>query len=560
MKRYKEVTDDLGKVLHIETCLRGKALLNSRELNKGTAFSKEEREAFSLLGKLPDTVTSMECQEQRYLEQYQEIDSNLQKNIFLNELKQHNETLFYHLASQHLKEMLPIVYTPTIGDAVQQYSHQFNLPQGLYFTYPEQDNFDKVLAERDLEEIDLIIVTDGEGVLGIGDWGVGGMDILIGKLMVYTLCGGINPRRVLPIQFDVGTNNKDLLEDKEYVGWRHERVTGEEYDQFIDKAVAAIRHHFPKIFLHWEDFGRDNARKNLNRYRDKMATFNDDMQGTGATALATLLSGLVALKQELKDQRIVFFGAGTAGCGIADQMYNAMLHFGMPEQEARDCFWLIDREGLLKKDMANLAFFQEPYARSDTEAGNLLEVIHEVKPTVLIGCSTVKGAFNEEVVKAMASYVEHPLIFPLSNPTSHCEADPQDLYNWTDGKVITAAGSPFPPVKYNGKEIPISQCNNAYVFPGIGLGIIASQANRVTDGMIAAAANALSLCSPARKDKDATVLPDLDDIQQVGRKIAIAVAEQARKEGVATVGENVSLNDRVEALFWNPTYLPYKLI
>lgn len=569
MAIFTEITDEDGKIIGLKTPLRGMQLASNPELNKGSAFTREEREEFKLLGKLPYHVEKIENQVSRYYKQYQLKNSDLGKNKYLNELKQNNLTLFYRLVSHHLEEMLPIIYTPTIGDAVQAYSYQFNKPSGLQITYPDKDKMETILDNRVHRELDLIIVTDGEGVLGIGDWGVGGMDICIGKLMVYTLCGGINPRRTLPIQLDVGTNNHTLLNDPMYLGWRHERISSDKYEEFVQQFVTTIQKKFPHVFLHWEDLGRDNARKILLEYRDQMCTFNDDMQGTGATALATMISGLNATDQELKDQRIVFFGAGTAGVGIADQIKNAMVHKGLSEEEACKRIWLIDRPGLLTDDMPDLAFFQKPYARSKEEVKDwkcqsenqigLLDVINNIKPTVLIGCSTVQGAFNRDIVTKMAEYVGHPLIFPLSNPTSKSEAVPADIIEWTKGKALVATGSPFTPVHYENKTIKIAQCNNAFIFPGLGLGIIAAKATRVTDSMLAAAALSLGENSPAIKDKTAPLLPDIDDVQTISRKIAYSVAKQAIKEDVARIKKDVDLEKRIEALFWKPEYLSYTL-
>ena len=568
MTFFTENTDKNGKIVSISTDLFGKDLLVNPKLNKGTAFTQEERELFGLLGKLPESVESLNEQVERCYQQFLQQPNALAKNAYLNELKQSNETLFYHLAQQHLSEMLPIVYTPTIGDAVEKFSFEFNLPQGLYLAYPEIDKIDFILKNRFIDEIDLIIVTDGEGVLGIGDWGIGGMDICVGKLMVYTLCGGINPRRVLPIQLDVGTNNESLLNDPMYLGWRNKRISGKEYDKFIDAVVTGIQKNFPNIYLHWEDFGRDNARKNLNRYREKMCTFNDDMQGTGATALACVLAAVYATEQDLKDQRIVFFGAGTAGVGIADQICAAMVNAGLSKEQAQQQFYLIDRPGLLLDDMPDVADFQKPYAHSRAEIADwdvqdpknigLADVVSNAKPTILIGCSTCHGAFNKEIVQSMASNVKHPIIFPLSNPTSKSEATAADLIDWTNGKAIVATGSPFDPVSYNGSNIRISQCNNAFVFPGLGLGIIAVKATRVSDGMIHAASETLAQCSPALADKTAPVLPDIDDAPTVSKKIALAVAKKAREEGFTNLPDDVDLEDKINAIFWQPEYLPYK--
>ena len=565
MKRFTEIRDDNGKVIGLRTSLSGWRLLDAPELNKSSAFTHEERRTFDLIGKLPYHVTKIEDQIQRNYYQYQKFEKPINKYMYLNALKQRNLTLFYKLVSCYLEEMLPIIYTPTIGQAVKEYSNRYNRPTGLYFSYENREHFDEILSDFDADEIDLVIVTDGEGVLGIGDWGVGGMDILIGKLAVYTLCGGINPLRCLPIQFDVGTNNETLLNDPMYIGWRHKRISGKEYDVFINHAVAAIHKKFPTVYLHWEDFGRENARRNLIRFRDQMCTFNDDMQGTGATALASVLSGLFAIDKKLEDQCIVFLGAGTAGCGIADQIRNTMMQHGLSEIEANKNFWMVDRNGLLTSDMTDLVDFQKPYARDLAElrtwekSGNkidLLTVIKNVKPTVLIGCSTVHGAFTEEIVKTMASYVKNPLIFPLSNPTSNAEADPKDLIQWTNGNALLAAGSPYNPVVYQGKTIRISQCNNSFIFPGLGLGIIAAKANRCTDGMIAAASHALSQFSPALQDKQAPLLPDYEHIHDIAKSIALVVATKAREENVSDADSNLDFKKQIDILFWKPEYLP----
>jgi len=567
MQNYREIRDALGRVESIATSLSGVQLLRNPKLNKGSAFTLEERQQFGLQGKLPEHIETMEQQVHRCYLQYRGKPSNIAKNVYLNQLKQTNEVLFYRLASEHIKEMLPIIYTPTIGEAVEKFSYQFNIPQGLYFSYPQRDKLREILQKRANHDIDLIIVTDGEGVLGIGDWGIGGMDICIGKLIVYTLCAGVNPRRVLPIQIDVGTNNESLLEEPMYLGWRHPRVTGKEYDDFIDEAVRAIQQEFPHVYLHWEDFGNHNAHRLLTRYRNQLCTFNDDIQGTGATALACIMSGLLATGSSLGEQRIVQFGAGTAGIGVVDQVYRAMRQQGISETDARQCFWLIDRPGLLVDDM-NLTDFQRPYARNRQEVQSwqcaqpgqidLYDVINNVKPTILIGCSTVHGAFDERIVKAMASYCQRPIILPLSNPTTLSEATPEELIHWTDGKVLTATGSPFADVIYKGKSIRVAQCNNAFIFPGLGLGIIACQASRVTDSMIAAAAQALADFSPAKQEKNGALLPDLHNVQQSSRHIALAVAEQAVSEGVATITDE--LPARIEAIFWQPRYLPFSTL
>ncbi|MCX7120681.1 MAG: NAD-dependent malic enzyme [Gammaproteobacteria bacterium] len=555
---------------YIPVSLRSYALLQDPKLNKGSAFSVEERKIFGLNGRLPNRAETLEEQLKRSYAQFKEKQSDLQKNIYLNALHDNNEVLFYALLKHHLEEMLPIVYTPTVAEAVETFSLELRRSRGLFVAYPDIDDIDNILDQRLNEEVDLILVTDGEGVLGIGDWGVGGMHICIGKFMVYTVCSGLHPNRVLPIQLDTGTNNEKLLNDPDYLGWRHPRVTGKDYDIFIDKFVKAVQKKFPGVYLHWEDFGRDNARRNLLRYRNEMPSFNDDMQGTGATALACVLSGLVAKKENIKNQRVVFLGAGTAGCGIADQFCQAMIAAGLSEADARKNFWLVDRQGLLLKNTAGLVDFQKPYARDSQEIESwnvndknnitLLEVVKNIHPTILVGCSTVKSAFTKEIVQSMAAHCALPIILPLSNPTNHCEATAAALINWTEGKVLMALGSPFPPVNFKGKMIRVSQSNNAFVFPGLGRGVIVSKAKRVSDEMIQAACEALSLASPARKDPAAPLLPNIANAADVADSIALAVANKAREQGLATVDANIDFEKALKAQKWEPVYVPYKAV
>lgn len=562
----KEIRDDSGKLIKIETNLESHDLLKCPMLNKGCAFTHKERDELKLTGCMPHHVETLEAQIKRTYEQYSERKTNMEKNIFLYSLHDYNETLFYRLVSEHLEEMLPIVYTPTIGDAVEQFSLQMRRPRGLFLSYPNRDQIDFALDNAlKSDDIDMVIVTDGEGVLGIGDQGIGGMDISIGKLMVYTLCAGIDPRRVLPIVLDVGTNNERLLNDHMYLGWRHERLKGKEYDDFIGNFVESLTKRFPHIFLHWEDFGRDNARKNLERYRHEMCTFNDDMQGTAMVALANTLAGLHATDSALEDAKIIIFGAGTAGCGIADQLCMAMQQLGLSESEARKRFYIIDRFGLVVDDQDNLPDFQLPYARSRGELSkwqineqsniSLLEVCKNTGANVLIGCSTVKGAFNEQVVKQMALNTEHPLIMPLSNPTSRCEAEPKDIIEWTHAKALIAAGSPFAPVEHDGKMIRISQGNNAFIFPGLGLGVIAAKATRITDSMLYKAALALSECSPTVNDKHAPLLPSFDVILDVSRKVAKTVMQEAIAQGVAGIDADTDLEQLINRTMWQPEYV-----
>ncbi|TAK72755.1 MAG: NAD-dependent malic enzyme [Gammaproteobacteria bacterium] len=566
MFEFKIIRNDEGEIQSIETGLTGHELLGTPKLNKGCAFTKEERERFNLTGLLPHQVETLEQQVARMYVQYHEHHTNLSKNIYLNVLHDYNETLFYKLISEHLEEMLPIIYTPTVGEAVQRFSMEHRKPKGLYISYPDRHQIDKILDHRLPPEVDLTVVTDGEAVLGIGDQGIGGINISSAKLMVYTLCGGINPHRVLPIQLDVGTNNSHLLNDPMYLGWRNERITGQEYDDFIDAFVEALIKKFPHVMLHWEDVGRDNARRILTHYRDKICTLNGDMQTTGVVALAAVLAGVMASGVPLRNHRIVIMGAGTAGVGIADQIYGALRRVGLNDEEARERFWLLDRPGLLTKNVSLLPF-QAAYARHaedimgwelrDPPYIGLYDVVKNVKPTILIGCSTVAGAFAEDIIKMMASQVERPIIMPLSNPTSLSEANPEDLIQWTDGKAIIATGSPFPEVNYNGTGYRIAQSNNALAFPGIGLGVIAVKAKLITDDMLWAATQALSQCSPVKQDKMAPLLPKLAETKMVSFQVALAVAEQARKEGVAQVPDHVDLKALLKKIIWEPKYYPY---
>jgi len=569
MYKFKVIRTKKGEIRHIATSLTGNNLLKSSKLNKGCAFSEEERVQFKLNGLLPYQVETLDQQVARMYMQYHEHHTCLGKNIYLNVLYDYNETLFYKLVSQNLEEMLPIVYTPTVGEAVQGFSMEHRKPKGMYICYKDRDKIDKILENRVPPFVDLSVVTDGEAVLGIGDQGIGGINISIAKLMVYTLCGGINPHRFLPIQLDVGTNNEHLLNDPMYLGWRHERISGQKYDDFIDVFVSAITKKFPHIFLHWEDLGRDNARRILSKYRDKICTFNGDMQGTGVVALASVLAGVIASGVPLREHRIVILGAGTAGVGIADQIYTAFRRSGLSEVEAYSRFWLVDKSGLLTEN-SQLMPFQQPFARKNEEINKwqmrdadyigLYDTVKNIHPTILIGCSTATGAFNEEIIRLMAEHVERPIIMPLSNPTSLAEAKPEDLLKWTSGKAIIATGSPFPEVLYENRWYRIAQSNNALAYPGIGLGAIAVKAQHVSDEMLWAATEALSKCSPVNQDKMAPLLPKLAEAKMVSFNVALAVAEQARKQGLAQIADNVNLKEIIRRTVWEPKYYPYKKI
>ncbi|MBX9585621.1 MAG: NAD-dependent malic enzyme [Gammaproteobacteria bacterium] len=563
-----EVTKDpkTGETI-LKTPLSGKTLLTSPQLNKGTAFTYEERHEFGLLGKLPAAAETLPEQTMRAFIQYSAFATDLQKSIYLRTLHETNETVFYKLVADHMKEMIPVLYTPIVGTAVKTHSTEFRRPRGLYISYPDREYIREILSNRTHPEIDVIVVTDGEGVLGIGDQGIGGIDIPIAKLMVYSIAAGINPLRTLPIMLDTGTNNQALLDDPLYLGWRQNRIAGEKYDEFIRMFIDEVKKQFPGVYLHWEDFGRDNAQRNLTTYRNEICSFNDDIQGTGVVTLAAMLAAVHASGTSIKDQRFVIFGAGSAGLGITHQLCDALIRNGMDEKEARSRFWLISSSGLITSDTPELSTERALYARDPAEiqswkttsAGiaNLEDVINNVHPTVLIGCSTVGSAFTETVVKAMASHCERPIIFPLSNPTERSEATPADILEWTQGKALIATGSPFAPVDYHGKTIPIGQCNNALVYPGIGLGIMAVKAKRLSDDMLWAACEAAAQFSPILKNPDAALLPPIEEARPFSNVIALAVASQAVKEGLATVSNTDNISGLIDAIKWEPKYLRY---
>ncbi|MGE1030872.1 oxaloacetate-decarboxylating malate dehydrogenase [Bacillus tropicus] len=554
----------------LETTLRGVEVLSTPLLNKGVAFTQEEREELGLKGLLPPAVLTLEEQARRAYEQFCSQPDDLLKNVYLTALHDRNEVLFYRILTDHLREMLPIVYTPTVGVAIQRYSHEYRKPRGVYLSINDPSGIEEAFANigATAENIDLVVVTDGEGILGIGDWGVGGINIAIGKLAVYTAAVGIDPSRVLPVILDVGTNREELLDNPFYIGNRHPRITGEAYDEFIDTFVQAVNKQFPKALLHWEDFSSRNARKILDKYRHDICTFNDDIQGTGAVSLAAVLSAVKASGVPLSEHRVVVFGAGTAGIGIADQVRDAMVRVGVSEEESYKRFWCIDRNGLVTDNMEDLLDFQIPYARKEAEVSEwkqngvigLAEVVKHVKPTILIGTSTVAGAFKEEIIKEMASHVERPIILPMSNPTPLAEAKPADLIEWTEGRALVATGSPFEPVTYNGVTYVIGQSNNALIFPGLGLGTIVVRASVMTDGMFAAAAEAVASMVDTSQP-GAPILPEVEELRNISEMVAIEVAKVAVAEGVAR--ENVSDNDikiAVKEAIWEPEYRQIKAV
>ena len=554
----------------LETTLRGAEVLSTPLLNKGVAFTQNEREELGLKGLLPPAVLTLEEQARRAYEQFSSQPDDLLKNVYLTALHDRNEVLFYRILTDHLREMLPIVYTPTVGVAIQRYSHEYRKPRGVYLSINDPSGIEEAFTNigATAENIDLVVVTDGEGILGIGDWGVGGINIAIGKLAVYTAAVGIDPSRVLPVILDVGTNREELLNNPFYIGNRHPRITGEAYDEFIDTFVQAVNKQFPKALLHWEDFSSRNARKILDKYRHDVCTFNDDIQGTGAVSLAAVLSAVKASGVPLSEHRVVVFGAGTAGIGIADQVRDAMVRVGVSEEESYKRFWCIDRNGLVTDNMEDLLDFQIPYARKEVEVSGwkqndvigLAEVVKHVKPTILIGTSTVAGAFKEEIIKEMASHVERPIILPMSNPTPLAEAKPADLIEWTEGRALVATGSPFEPVTYNGVTYVIGQSNNALIFPGLGLGTIVVRASVMTDGMFAAAAEAVASMVDTSQP-GAPILPEVEELRNISEMVAIEVAKVAVAEGVARV--NLSDNDikmAVQEVMWKPEYRQIKAV
>src|ERR1700756_599342 len=542
----------------------GTELLNRQALNKGTAFTEEERATFGLHGLLPPHLETLDEQVVRAYEAYRRKDDDLERHIYLRALQDTNEVLFCRLVLDHIEEMTPVVYTPTVALACEQFSHIYRRPRGIFISYPFRDLIPQLLRNRPNKDVDVIVVTDGERILGIGDQGAGGLGIPIGKLSLYTLIGGIRPERTLPIVLDVGTNNKERLNDPEYLGWRHERITGQEYFDFVDQFVQAVKQELPGTCLQWEDFATPHARPILQRYRDELLTFNDDIQGTSAVALGAILAAIKVSGKSLKDQQIVVLGAGSAGIGVADGLREAMKGEGLSQQEARSHFWVVDKNGLLHSGRKDLTPEQSVYAQPEDRLSGwprnsgghigLADVIGKIEATILIGLSTIGGAFSEPIVREMARKVPRPIIFPLSNPTSKSEAKAEDLIRWTDGRALVASGSPFAPVTYHGRRIPIAQCNNIYIFPAMGLGVVASGARRVTEPMMLAAARALGANSPALKDPSASLLPPLTDIRRVAADIALAVGIEAQRNGVAPKLGEEELRRRVHERQWTPAY------
>ncbi|MFZ0588959.1 MAG: NAD-dependent malic enzyme [Bryobacteraceae bacterium] len=552
----------------VRTKLTGYDLLNDPRLNKGTAFTEEERDVFALHGLLPPHVGTLDEQVARRKRALQNQPTPFAKYVLMRDLQDADETLFYALVTRNVRETLPIVYTPTVGEGCQRFSEIWHKPRGLFVSYPNKHRIHQILSHRRYDEVKCIVVSDGERILGLGDQGIGGMGIPIGKMALYTALAGIPPENCLPVLLDVGTDNEERLRDPLYMGWSHKRIRGPEYDEFVDTFVSAVQRRWSHVLLQWEDFACPNAARLLDRYREKLCSFNDDIQGTGAVVAATLLSAINVTGIPLKEQRIAMLGLGSAGLGIAKLLVSLMEDEGLTAQEARDRFFTVDLHGLLIEGVRGVRPEQVSFVRkrrdvetwqvsSQAEIG-LLDVVRNAKPTALIGACGQACTFAEDIIRAMARNTERPVILPLSNPTSRCEATPRQLLDWTSGRGLIGTGSPFEPLEVDGKLVPIAQTNNSYIFPGLALGIISSRAARVSDAMIKTTAKALADLSPARKDKEASLLPPLEEIRSVSKRVAQAVGEQAIKDGLAGV-EPSQLETELDANIWEPVYKPYEL-
>jgi malate dehydrogenase (oxaloacetate-decarboxylating) len=573
LKENTDVSADAPKPTDnpvVRTSLTGFDLLLNPRLNKGTAFTEEERDEFALHGLLPPHIGTLEDQRERRKRALDNRPTAFGKYTLMRDLQDSDETLFYSLIAHHTEELLPIVYTPAVGEGCQRFSEIWRRPRGLFISYPDRARIDQILADPRYDDVRCIVVSDGERILGLGDQGAGGMGIPIGKMALYTALAGIPPEHCLPILLDVGTDNEALLNEPIYIGWEHHRIRGKEYDDFIETFVRAVMRRWPHVLLQWEDFAGVNAATLLQRYRDRLCTFNDDIQGTAATATATLLAAVHATGIPLSQQTIALFGAGSAGIGIANMLIAAMQEEGLTEDEARQRVYALDRYGLLIKGCEGIRPGQEPLVRKKTDVESwtlsgggpisLLDVVRNAKVTVLLGVSAQAGAFTEEIVREMAKHTPRPVIFPLSNPTSKAEATPADLLRWTDGRALVGTGSHFAPVEVAGKLVRIAQINNSYIFPGLALGILVSKARRVTDAMIMAAARALASLSPAREDKNAPLLPPIADSRKVGLIVGEAVGRQAIADGVAGIADPETLHAELRAYVWEPVYLPYQRI
>ncbi len=540
----------------------GQAKLFDALTTKGTAFTHDERRKYRLLGLLPTAEKTLDQQAEHCWHEFSTRRDDLDKHIYLRALQDRNETLFYRVLHDHIPEMMPIVYTPTVGVACERFSEIYRRPRGLFVSYPDRDQLIEVLDNRPQRDVDVIVVTDGQRILGLGDQGIGGMGIPIGKLSLYTLIGGIDPARTLPIVLDVGTDNVELLEDPQYLGWRHRRISDDDYYAFIDEFVAAVHEQLPDVLLQWEDFATTHALPILERYRDKLLTFNDDIQGTAAVTLGALHGASKVAGRPLSQQQVVMLGAGSAGIGVLDMVQREMMAQGLSEADASERIWVVDIQGLLTDDRTDLSAGQRRFAQpANRVAGwalsgpaQLADVVHHVDIGILMGLSTAAGAFTEGIVRELAGKTARPIIFPLSNPTSHAEAHPSELDEWTGGRALIATGSPFAPLRRGGVERPIAQCNNVYIFPAMGLAVTAAQATRVTDDMMRVAAATLGDASPALSDPAQPLLPAWSDVPDVAVLIAHAVGRQAVADGVAPERSDEELAERIAAVRWSPEY------
>lgn len=538
---------------------KGQARLFDALTTKGTAFTHEERRDLGLLGLLPMAEKTIQEQVEHTYREFSARRDDLDKHIYLRALQDRNETLFYRLLAEHIEEMMPIVYTPTVGEACQRFSEIYRRPRGLFVAYPDRRDLREVLRNRPVKDVDVIVVTDGQRILGLGDQGIGGMGIPIGKLSLYTLIGGIDPARTLPIVLDVGTDNVELLEDPQYLGWRHRRIGDEEYYAFVDDFVTVVQEELPGALLQWEDFATAHALPILDRYRDRLLTFNDDIQGTAAVALGALHGAAQTAGRPLSEQQVVMLGAGSAGIGVLQMIRQEMVSQGLSDEEAAERIWVVDIDGLLTDDRTDLSDGQRRFAQpatrvKDWDGTGLGNVVHHVDVGVLLGLSTAAGAFTEEIVRELAAKTHRPIIFPLSNPTSRSEAHPHELDEWTDGRALVATGSPFAPVERGGKKRRVAQCNNVYIFPAVGLAVTAARATRVTDGMMRIAAKTLGEASPALSDPDEPLLPAWEELPEIATRIATAVAVQAVKEGVAPNRSDTELADLIQKARWASEY------
>ena len=569
MFTYSKKIDPFTNEEFIEVPFKGLLLAEHPIYNKGTAFPEDERENLDLRGVFPDTVSNFKIQKRRTYDSFCSKVDDLEKYIYMISLQDRNETLYYALILDHLTEMLPIIYTPTVGQACQQFSHIYRRPRGLYVTVNNIQNVDKVLSNAPFSNVSLIVVTDGERILGLGDQGAGGMGIPIGKVSLYIAGAGLHPAYCLPILIDVGTNNEKLLEDPLYIGIRKKRLTGDAYDEIIEHFVNAVRRKFPNALLQWEDFGKNNAFRLLDRYRERVCSFNDDIQGTGSIAMGVFLSAMKIKKENLSDQRFVLFGQGQAGIGIARQIFTGLMEEGLSEKEARECIFGVDKDGLLVEGM-QVTDEQKPWVKdramiekwqlSNPNRIDLLDTIRNTKATVLIGVTGQSGAFTQDILIQMAKNCNLPLIMPLSNPTAKAECTPEQAFKVTKGNCLIATGSPFKPVMVNGKERAISQCNNLYVFPGVGLGALVVGTPKITNQMFMAASRALSDLVSEDELKAGQLLPSIENIRQVSAEIALAVAREARESGLGVRADDEQLFKMITKAMWEPKYLPYRYI